>query len=160
MDFFKNIQVIEPAVDQDVAAIASLHVEGFERSWSEHDIRMLMRDDAIRVSVVRRRRMFGKNDILGFLIIRSVVDEAEILTISVRKNTRVSGLGTRLMEDAMRFLYGQRIKSLFLEVEESNGPAIGLYHKLGFKAVGERKAYYRKQNGESALALVMRRDLG
>ena len=52
-----------------------------------------------------------------------------------------------------------RIRTLFLEVEEGNAPAIALYKRQGFTDVSRRDAYYRKADGSAATAIVMRRTL-
>jgi ribosomal-protein-alanine N-acetyltransferase len=44
------------------------------------------------------------------------------------------------------------VDKFFLEVKESNKPAISLYEKLGYEKIAERKRYYY---GEEA-ALVMK----
>ncbi|WP_407818470.1 GNAT family N-acetyltransferase, partial [Staphylococcus aureus] len=50
-------------------------------------------------------------------------------------------------------------ETMFLEVDNNNASALGLYRKLGFKTVAERKAYYTAKDGTKSTALVMRRDL-
>lgn len=50
--------------------------------------------------------------------------------------------------------------TLFLEVDDGNQSALGLYRKLGFEKVGERPAYYTAPDGRRATALVLRRVLG
>ena len=42
---------------------------------------------------------------------------------------------------------------------DEHASALGLYRKLGFKTVAERKAYYTAKDGTKSTALVMRRDL-
>ena len=59
----------------------------------------------------------------------------------------------------MRHLYSERAEALFLEVDESNAAAIGLYRRLGFRDVGRREGYYSARDGRKSSALVMRRDL-
>jgi ribosomal-protein-alanine N-acetyltransferase len=48
---------------------------------------------------------------------------------------------------------------IFLEVRESNSPAIQLYVKKGFDLISRRKNYYPADNGrEDALIMVYRYD--
>jgi [ribosomal protein S18]-alanine N-acetyltransferase len=51
------------------------------------------------------------------------------------------------------------VRILFLEVEEGNRPALALYARQGFSEVARRTAYYRKADGTTATAIVMRRQL-
>ncbi len=60
---------------------------------------------------------------------------------------------------AMREVHARGGESLFLEVDDTNQAALGLYRKLGFAKVGERPAYYTDKNGVRTTALVMKRDL-
>ena len=48
---------------------------------------------------------------------------------------------------------------MFLEVDNGNTAALGLYRKLGFEKVGERQGYYKQENGALSTALVMKRVL-
>jgi ribosomal-protein-alanine N-acetyltransferase len=48
---------------------------------------------------------------------------------------------------------------MFLEVDDGNAAALGLYRKLGFEKVGERRGYYKDANGAVSTALVMKRVL-
>ena len=53
----------------------------------------------------------------------------------------------------------RRIKSLFLEVDRANVPAVKLYRALGFEVVGAAQGYYRRADGADGPALVMRAQL-
>jgi [ribosomal protein S18]-alanine N-acetyltransferase len=64
------------------------------------------------------------------------------------------------MDAVLRELHAQRAEALFLEVDETNAPAIALYRRLGFANVGRREGYYSSATGAKTGALVMRRDLG
>jgi ribosomal-protein-alanine N-acetyltransferase len=59
----------------------------------------------------------------------------------------------------MRRLAGLGVRAIFLEVDEDNIPARRLYERAGFREVGRRKGYYQHESGNSATALVLRRDL-
>lgn len=91
----------------------------------------------------------------GFLIARGAADEAEILTIGVRADYRGRGFGRALLEHAAESLREAGVLRLFLEVDETNAPALALYRGLGAVAVGRRPGYY--ENGGDAA--VLRLDL-
>jgi ribosomal-protein-alanine N-acetyltransferase len=63
------------------------------------------------------------------------------------------------MDAVLRQLHAQRAEALFLEVDETNPPAIALYRRLGFHEVGKRPNYYQSAAKGPTGALVMRRDL-
>ena len=63
------------------------------------------------------------------------------------------------MDAVLRRLHAERAEALFLEVDETNLPAIALYRRLGFGEVGRRANYYRSSGHGPTGALVMRRDL-
>jgi ribosomal-protein-alanine N-acetyltransferase len=72
---------------------------------------------------------------------------------------RNRGIGRALLVDCVARLTAVHVRSLFLEVERTNLPALALYARMGFREVGERRGYYQKQNGSTATALVLRKDL-
>jgi [ribosomal protein S18]-alanine N-acetyltransferase len=86
----------------------------------------------------------GSDDcVSGFLAARSASDEAEILNIAVSPTARRLGIGSALVAAALDRFGEQHLASVFLEVRESNTPAIALYGKLGFSVSSRRKGYYQ-----------------
>jgi ribosomal-protein-alanine acetyltransferase len=92
--------------------------------------------------------------VCGFLAIRTVTQEAEILNLSVDPARRRAGNATALLLAALAECRALRVKKIFLEVRESNFPAISFYEKHGFVRNGRRPAYY--QNPSEAAVLMMR----
>ena len=78
---------------------------------------------------------------------------AHLLKILVNPEKRSAGLGKALLGEALEILKGRGIKTLFLEVEESNFSAIGLYEKFGFKVIHKKKHFY--SNGATALIMTL-----
>lgn len=150
--------VVEAALDEDFAKLAAIHAQSFAHSWSTDELERLHRQAGVSIRVMRRASPLGTRNPLGFLIIRTVADEAEVLTIAVHPRYRGRGIGKKLMQSGLFDLYGERCASLFLEVDAANEPAVRLYKSLGFQQVGERKGYYRAGEGDGT-ALVMRADL-
>ncbi len=149
--------MIERAEKDDLPDLAKLHAECFKQHWGTAELTTLFEQKGVFILTARTSRVTGQAN-LGFVIIRSVAGEAEVLTIAVSPKQQNRGIGRKLMEAAIFQLYSDRTEALFLEVDDTNSAALKLYKKLGFKQVGERKAYYAASEG-SGTALVMRCDL-
>jgi ribosomal-protein-alanine N-acetyltransferase len=150
--------IVEPLTQTDTAAVAELHKEDFHRPWSELEFQALLAQDAVFGFVVREVGNTRRGP-AGFVLARLAAGEGEILTVAVARSLRRAGLGWKLMDAVLRELHSERAEALFLEVDETNGPAIALYRRLGFREVGKRPAYYDHDQGQKSAALVMRRDL-
>lgn len=152
--------VIEEAKESDFADLADIHREGFVQGWSDGDLAKLMANESYFCLVARKKGGANKPP-AAFVMVRTAADEAEIITVATKKSARRKGVAGQLLQAAIRKLQADRLRALFLEVDERNEAAIKLYHKLGFKKVGERKGYYVSQDQENpSTALVMERDLG
>ena len=93
--------------------------------------------------------------IVGFLAWRDLGDEAEILDLAVARQFRRQGNARFLLENFLRLVRERGIREIFLEVRESNAPAIALYRSFGFAATGRRPNYYRNPD-EAALLLHLK----
>ena len=92
--------------------------------------------------------------IAGFLIVWHVVDEFHILNVVTAPPLRRRGIATALMVEAMGYAASNRVRIILLEVRRSNRPAIQLYRRLGFTAMGIRPGYY-SDDGEDAVEMVL-----
>lgn len=147
--------VLSVAGPRDAAAIAGLHAASFRRGWSEDELERLL----IERNVVADRAMLGRK-LVGFVLSRFAADEAEILSIAVESGARSRGIGRSLLLRHLRRLAGTGIRTVFLEVDADNAPALRLYKRLGFEQVGRREHYYQATGESAGTALVLRRDLG
>ena len=148
----------EPAMSEasarDASAIAALHGGSFRRGWSEQEVEGLLLDR----HVVAHRVLMGTR-LAGFIMSRLVEDEAEILSVAVAGRQRGRGLARQLLNLHLRRLAGLGARTVFLEVNEHNDPALQLYHWAGFSEVSRRPNYYPGTGGKAVVALVLRRDL-
>jgi [ribosomal protein S18]-alanine N-acetyltransferase len=150
---------ILPMTGEDCHAVSGLHGERFAKGWGDGEFHSLLTQRNVFGFVARQTSGFFKVPLSGFVLSREAAGEAEILTIAVSSKIGRSGLGWRLMQAAMREAGTRGAASLFLEVDDGNVAALGLYRKLGFEKVGERPSYYVAPDGRRTTALVMRRDL-
>ena len=93
----------------------------------------------------------------GIIIAQSLVDEAELLFVFVRKVSRRSGLGGVLLNNTLKHLASTGTIDVFLEVARSNRAAALLYEKNFFRPVGIRTNYYKRGRAGSEDAIVYRR---
>ena len=95
------------------------------------------------------------NNIVGFAGIKIILDEADIMNIVTKKDSRNSGIGSTLFSSVIDFAKSKNVKKITLEVNENNLSAIHLYEKFGFVRIAERKKYY---NGTDT-AIIMQLNL-
>ncbi len=143
------VQRLEASAAPD---LADIHASAFHRPWSADEFAALMTQPGVMAWGVLRRHWFRPARLAGFVALRVAADEAEVLSVAVRPQARGRGYGRLLMEEALRSLYRDRIKTCFLEVDGANTVAVQLYRSLGFEIASERKGYY----GGVSTALVMR----
>lgn len=88
--------------------------------------------------------------LVGFLIWQETDFEAEVLQIAVLPSYQGQKIATALFD----FLPAD--KEIFLEVRESNKPALLFYKKERFEEIARRKAYYHAPVED---AIVMKREI-
>ena len=85
-------------------------------------------------------------EIVGFAGIKIILDEADIMNIVVKKDFRNNGIGSLLLDYLISYSKSINLKTITLEVNEINIPAIKLYEKFNFEKLGIRKKYYNGKN--------------
>jgi [ribosomal protein S18]-alanine N-acetyltransferase len=148
--------VIRPLRPEKSEDCARIHGAGFAHPWSAGDIASLIADSST-LAAAALDPVNGR--LRGFVLSRLAADEAEILTIAVESASRGKGVGRALLTENLRQAANAGARAMFLEVDRDNAPALALYKRLGFVAVGERAGYYRGKDGVRATAIVMRKAL-
>jgi ribosomal-protein-alanine N-acetyltransferase len=149
---FAREAALSEAGPADAGALAALHAASFHRGWSEDEFERLLLDR----NVVAHRAIV-RGILVGFILSRLVLDEAEILSVAVASAWRGRGLARQLLDTNLRRLAARGTRSVFLEVDESNVAARRLYRGAGFREVGRRESYYSATRDSAAI--ILRRDL-
>lgn len=92
-------------------------------------------------------KLTQNEEILGWFGVMCLFEEAQIITIGVRKEAQGKGYGSKLLKYCEDYSKDKGCKVLFLEVDETNTPAKKLYQKHGFEIVRIRKNYYHHHDG-------------
>jgi ribosomal-protein-alanine acetyltransferase len=94
-------------------------------------------------------------EIVGVLQWRNLGEEAEILDLAVRIAHRRQGIASFLLREFFPLTQKLAVRQVFLEVRESNAPAVSLYRRFGFAISGRRENYYHHPD-EAALLLSLK----
>jgi ribosomal-protein-alanine N-acetyltransferase len=147
--------VIVPLGALDLDRAAALHAESFtplgERVWTRQDLAELVALPGVAGLLLQ---VDGRD--AGLAVCQVAADEAELLTLAVRPAHRRQGGARRLLAAVIDHVRKGGARALFLEVGVDNPVARRLYESLGFRAVGERRAYYQRGQGPPADGIVMR----
>ncbi len=84
----------------------------------------------------------------GYILMRSLGDEDEILSFGVLNSIRRNGIGSILFKKIDEIILKSRKKRILLEVNKNNYKAILFYKKFGFKDLKVLKKYYNTDNGK------------
>jgi len=139
-----------------VAVLAEIHAQCFEEPWDAAALASLLSLPgalALLASTLGREATPEVKP-LGFVLLRAVADEAEILSLAVRPEARRRGHGRRLLRAAVEAARLAGAARLFLEVAEDNRPALALYSSESFAEIGRRREYYHRA-GAGLTALVL-----
>jgi [ribosomal protein S18]-alanine N-acetyltransferase len=91
----------------------------------------------------------------GFILVRDLGNECEILSLGVAPRWRRRGIAQELLAAAIVEAGKRGLPSVVLEVAVDNEPALDLYKMTGFVTVGRRVRYYRRPDGPVD-ALILR----
>jgi len=136
--------------ESDLVQVAEIAKLSFAIPWSlkSFEEEFLNSKSILKVAEVNQ-------EIVGYVVFRKIINEAELLSVAVKPAFRRRGIAKALIEEAMEEIK-KYSDTCFLEVRASNTEAINLYEKLGFINVGIRKNYYILPEED---AIIMRRDL-
>ena len=94
-------------------------------------------------------------NIQAYLLLQTVLDEAEILNFAVHPQYQRQGVGRALLGHWLASTPAMGCQRVFLEVRASNVPAQRLYQSLGFVRSGCRPRYYLNGDGSREDAWMM-----
>ncbi|RSJ47347.1 ribosomal protein S18-alanine N-acetyltransferase [Streptococcus gordonii] len=113
--------------------------------WTANQVAEVLRSDVNSCALAEDEGL-----LVGFLVWQETDFEAEVLQIAVLPSYQGQKIATALFD----FLPAD--KEIFLEVRESNKPALLFYKKERFEEIARRKAYYHAPVED---AIVMKREI-
>ena len=121
---------------QHLAGVAALEKAVFSHPWSERSLELLCGETAFGFVALEGE------DVTAYGGMLTVLDEGQITNIATHPDHRRQGLAAGVLSALLEEARERGLLSLTLEVRASNQPAIALYQKFGFSAVGRRSRFY------------------
>jgi [ribosomal protein S18]-alanine N-acetyltransferase len=130
----------------DLPQVIAIERRAFPTPWSlAMFVLELSKPSGICLAAVREERL------LGYLVCSRYDTVWHLMNVAVDDRLRRRGIATALIERLFELADGEG-EQYTLEVRTSNGGAIALYERFGFRAAGRRRAYYH-DNREDALIM-------
>ena len=139
--------IILPVSPDDIDAVHRLEEEAFPAPWRREFFESELRGSG-RFNLVARRG----DEVIGYLFAMWFFDEMHVNKIAVRESERRQGVAIALMDKCFAFAAKNGIKSISLEVRQSNEGAQAFYRFLDFAPKYVRPRYY--PDGEAAVVMT------
>ena len=124
-------------------AIASLEAALFERPFTPASLASLFAGKAFAgFALIDDSDEPHNADMLSYILLRQVCDEAEILSLGTARAHQGKGHARQLLTVTCEMLLQTGICRIHLDVAALNEAALALYSGCGFEESGRRAGYY------------------
>lgn len=127
-----------------VSAVAEIEKRCFSNPWSETAVNAELENHCSEIYIA-----LVDGTAAGYANIYTVLDEMDIVRVAVLPEYRRQGVAAGILKTVLAEKQG----TVYLDVRESNHPAISLYKSLGFVDTGVRKNYYTNPT-ENAILMM------
>ena len=128
---------------EDIPGIIEIEKASFSLPWGEEVFGEKL--DSLLAAKIEGR-------VAAYILFEKIADELHIIRLAVHPEFRRRGIAKNLVETVLEQTRGSGVKSVYLEVRESNLASKKLYESLGFDIIGKRKSYYTNPDED---ALIM-----
>ena len=136
-------------LDRVMQVMSSAFSDRFGEAWTRSQCAGILPMDGVRLVLAQDE----EEEILGFALYRTVVDDAELLLLAVKPAAQGNGIGRKLLAHFVAGAKSGGAARIHLEVRDGN-PAIRVYEAAGFVQANRRRGYYRGRDGSQHDALT------
>lgn len=139
---------IEPGTYEDIDAVMvimdSAFGHRFGEAWTRSQLAGILPMTGVSLTLARDE---ASDEAIGFSLVRTVADEAELLLLAVLPDCHRRGVGGRLLDEFTEQARNEGVARVHLEVRDGN-PAVDMYRNAGFSPIGRRRNYYHAEDGK------------
>lgn len=138
--------IVRPLAELDLGSVLEIEASAPEAAqWSQKDYLSLLRAGSQGWIAAEQGR------VLGFVFMRKVADEVEILNLAVAPASRRKGVASLLLSEVLSWAKENWVANIHLEVRASNSAARKFYEAHGFRQHGGRPNYYSDPRDDAIL---------
>lgn len=140
---------IEALGPGDAPALVALVAQVLPHTWSAAALaEELSRPEAVVLGA------WLDTALVGFVVVRVAVDEAELMLIGVRAEARRQRVAEALWQEVVRRVGPRGVVRVLLEVRAGNTGAQAFYTRVGFRPVGRRRGYYAEPPEDAVVMAI------
>lgn len=153
---------IRRAERADLLAVYRIEKASFSSPWPFEAFEQQLSGPGFLVAVDddENGEIVDTANVIGFVVADHVPNHGQpfghIKDLAVHPEYQGEGVGTALLRRGLDVLYEQSVRSVKLEVRESNDGAKRLYTQFGFEPLRRVPRYY--DNGDDAIIMVLSRE--
>ncbi len=151
--------LIRQCTKEDIASVISINLASLPEHYSDYFFEELRRESPETFLVAEKN-----GEVVGYIMCRieygfsnlkrfNLVKKGHIVSIAVLEQHRSKGIGTILLQEAIKAMAMKKCSEAYLEVRVSNDGAISLYKRLGFTITSKIDFYYK--DGEAAYVMTL-----
>jgi ribosomal-protein-alanine N-acetyltransferase len=134
---------------EDLPSVGAIEALSFPNPWSESTFMGEIQNTPVSFPFVVVRK--PEDEVVAYIVFWQIRDDVQVNNIAVHPECRGRGLGEAMMRFAIAKVRAAGAEFMTLEVRQSNAPAVALYKKLGFEALGTRKNYYTRPDEDACV---------
>lgn len=125
------------AIEDDLDKMVEIENECFSDAWSRDAFRSCLAGPFYEVVVA-----FVDDEIIGYGIMKCLYEDGELVRIAVTSKCHRRKVAYRILDWLIKIATHEGVENVFLDVRESNEPAIKLYEKMGFEKYEITEGFY------------------
>lgn len=141
---------LQPITVADLDAVLEVEVQAYSFPWTRGNF-----IDSLAAGYLAERLLGPNDELLGYFVAMSGVDELHLLNLTVAPAHQRQGHAATLLDVLAERCCQLHLPMLWLEVRASNARARHVYRQRGFTEVGLRRHYYPGPRGTREDAVVM-----
>jgi len=112
-------------------SILELDSKAFDAFWRLDESGL---QEALSATPISRLRVVRRDEIVGYAITGRAGRNGYLQRLAVSPDQQGAGIGSALVHDSLRWLKRNRVSRVWVNTQQTNSRAFGLYQRLGFRS--------------------------